>query len=72
MQSRMFGAPSPSSSSTEPYTPIKFNRPTSPFHIYKPQVSSVMSIAHRISGVGLTVLVYVFGVFVSIVVPFIR
>ena len=41
----------------------KFERPLSPhITIYKPQITSVMSIMHRISGAGLAVsLVFLFG-----------
>ena len=31
------------------------NRPLSPFHIYRPQITSVLSITHRITGVALGV-----------------
>lgn len=43
---------------TEKNTPIRHERPISPFMIgpyYKPQFSSVLSIAHRASGVFLSV-----------------
>ncbi len=35
-----------------------FRRPVSPFHIYKPQQNSVMSIGNRVTGAGVGVLMY--------------
>ena len=62
-----------SSSSSVPPTPAeaqkafwaknaKLNRPLSPWMIYKPQITSVLSISHRITGLGLSVLMYAWGI----------
>ena len=37
-------------------------RPMSPFYVYRPELTSTLSIIFRLSGVTLTVLVYAFGI----------
>lgn len=40
----------------------ELNRPMSPWHIYKPQLTSMLSITHRGTGLGLSILLYGWGV----------
>ena len=40
----------------------RLNRPISPFTIYKPQVTTVLSITHRMTGLYLSVLLYGGGI----------
>jgi succinate dehydrogenase cytochrome b556 subunit len=40
----------------------KMQRPISPYVIYKPQITTVLSITHRISGLGLGIPLYALGI----------
>ncbi|KAF8341874.1 cytochrome b subunit of succinate dehydrogenase, Sdh3p [Amanita rubescens] len=53
----------PPSTSTEILNKQRLNRPSSPhFTIYQPQLTWIASIAHRIAGAGLGVLLYGFSI----------
>lgn len=58
---------SSSSSSSQPEQDFftknsRLKRPISPYTIYQPQLTSVLSISHRISGVALSVGIYAMGI----------
>lgn len=40
----------------------QLNRPMSPFHVYKIQITSGLSISHRLTGIGVSVLLYGGGI----------
>ena len=40
----------------------RLDRPLSPYTIYKPQMTTVLSISHRFTGLGLSVLIYAGGI----------
>lgn len=40
----------------------RLDRPLSPYTIYKPQMTTVLSISHRFTGLGLSVLLYAGGI----------
>lgn len=44
-------------------------RPRSPFIVYQPQLTSIMSIGHRFTGAGLATLLYAFGIYYAAAEP---